>query len=358
MLTVMSADAFENAKALTIALKRAVARDEGWSLTPGDFSLEVLMAGLGCDEEQPDDECLKKIAESVDCDRFIWGTMKLVGDQVQTELHLWERGRNIGFTQFAFSVNLTDASDAALLEIAEDAFNELIGGAEGKLIVIAGDATGQVLVNGVRSGEIADGNAELTVPSGELSVVVEAAGYLKARGTATVPPGGKTKLVLDLVPDPDYVPPTANKSDGPLAEQETPRDRGSRQPVDAQKAVGLAFVGAGVIVAGVGAGYWVSSYLQRNDEVYEDYRATVDRNEDPCERAKADQRSDIIDRCEANRSTRNMARILTPAGGVVAVAGLVLVLTDKPAQKRADRRVHPSVAVGPRGGSVELSIRF
>jgi hypothetical protein len=122
--------------------------------------------------------------------------------------------------------------------------------------------------------------------------------------------------------------------------------------------VGLGALGVGVIAAGVGAGYWVKSYSQRNDEGYADYRATVSQNEDPCETAKVDQRDDVVAHCDANRKSRTMARILTPAGGVVAIAGLVLVLTDTPAQQHGDRTVRPSIAWGPGGGRVDLSVRF
>ncbi len=356
VLTVMSPDAFENAKALTVALKRTVSRAEGWSLAPGDYSLEVLMAGFNCDE-QPDDECLQKIAGSLDGGRFIWGTMDVVDDQVVTELRFWEAGHNVGQTTLKYSVNMTDASDDTLLSMAEDAFHEMLGESEGRLIVIAGDATGDVYVNGVLSGRIEHGTAKLMVRAGELEVLVKAPGYLEGRGTTTLRPDDKTRLVLDLVRDPDYVEPKEKKPLKPGKNVE--REHQSRKSVSAQKAVGLGALGAGVIVAGVGTGYWVSSYVQRNDDAYEDYRATVDQDQDPCEQAKVDQREDILDHCDANRATRTMARILTPAGGVVAVAGLVLVLTDKHAQEGVERRgVRPSVAVGPRGGRVDLTVHF
>ena len=358
VLTVMSPDAFENAKALTVALKRAVTRAEGWSLAPGDYSLEVLMAGFNCDEE-PDDACLAKIAGSVEASRFIWGTMDVAGEQVVTELHLWDGGRNVGRTKLSYSVNLDDASDDTLLGMAEDAFHELLGESQGQLVVVAGNATGDVYVNGELSGRIERGTAKLTVRAGELDVVVKAPGYLEGRGHATLRPGDKTKVILDLVHDPDYVEPKAKKEKNPREHQKAPERDHAHRSVSAQKAVGLAAVGAGVIVAGVGAGYWISSYTQRNDDAYEEYRASVARDQDPCDQAKVDQRQDIMDHCEANRTTRTMARILTPAGGVVAIAGLVLVLTDKPAPERVERRgVRPAVAIGPRGGRVDLTVHF
>jgi hypothetical protein len=357
VLTVMSPEAFDNANALTVALKRVISRAEGWSLAPGDYSLEVLLAGFNCDE-QPDNECLQKIAGSIESSRFIWGTMDVVDDQVRTELHLWSEGRNVGQASLRYSRNLTDPSDDTLISMAEDAFHELLGESEGRLIVIAGDATGDVYVNGELSGRIEDGTAKLMVQAGELEVVVKAPGYLDGRSKTTLRPGDKTKLVLELVRDPDYVEPKAKKSREHRKATEPARDRKQRKSVSTQKAVGLGAVGAGVIVAGVGGGYWISSYGQRNDDAYEDYRSTVDQDADPCEQAKVDQREDIIDHCEANRTTRTMARILTPAGGVVAVAGLVLVLTDKPANERVQRRIRPSVAVGPRGGRMDLTVHF
>ncbi len=350
VLTVMSADAFDNAAALTTALKRAVTRADGWSLAPGEYSLEVLMAGFNCDE-QPDADCLTQIAGSIGENRFIWGTMEVVDDQVVTQLHLWEDGKNIGRTRLKYSANLLDSADDTLLGMAEDAFHELLGVAEGELVVLAGDVTGEVFVNGQSVGRIEDGTADFRVPAGELEVILKAPGYLDARGKATLRPGDSTRVVLDVLPDPDY-------SDSKGKKPRSRRDGRERGSVSAQKAVGIGAVGAGVIVAGVGMGYWVSSYGQRSDDAYEEYRTTVDRDADPCDQAKIDQRQDIVDHCEANRSTRTMARILTPAGGVVAIAGLVLVLTDKPASQSARRRVQPALAVGPRGGQLDLTVRF
>ena len=50
VIALGSPDAWENAKALTGALRRAVIRADGLSLASGEFSLEVLTAALDCPE--------------------------------------------------------------------------------------------------------------------------------------------------------------------------------------------------------------------------------------------------------------------------------------------------------------------
>ena len=82
VLAVMSDDGFQQAQALTIALKRAVTRAEGWSLGKGDFSLEVMVAALNC-PSPPDSSCQKKIGKKVGTDRYVWGTVKLEGKETR-----------------------------------------------------------------------------------------------------------------------------------------------------------------------------------------------------------------------------------------------------------------------------------
>lgn len=342
VLTIASPDAFENAKALTTALKRAVSRAEGWKLAPGEFSLEVLMAGFDC-QDPPDAACLEKVAQSVDSDRFIWGSLVADGAEVKAHLRYWEGGRTVSETTLSYAANLTDPSDDTLIALAEKAFNDLLGVTEGKLVVLAGDVTGQVFVNGKPEGAITDGRAELLVRAGTVDVLVKAEGFRDAKGTVELRPGGAADLTLDMIPS------------EPTPRTRSERDRG---PMSAQKAAGFGAIGVGSLVGVVGGVFWTLSATQKADLTYEEYRATVPVGEDPCETAKLDERADIIDHCDQNRTTRTMAWILTPTGVAIAAVGTVLVLTDQPKQRTSRLRVTPELISGPHGARVNLRVRF
>jgi hypothetical protein len=138
VLTMASEDSYEQAQALTIALKRAVTRTEGWSLAKGDFSLEVMTAALGC-SIPPDTGCQKRIADKANINRYVWGTVAKSGKkEVVAVLRLYENGEQKSDTEIKYASNLTDPSDDTLLNIAYDAFAKLTGSAQGVLVVTAG----------------------------------------------------------------------------------------------------------------------------------------------------------------------------------------------------------------------------
>src|SRR5688500_13647972 len=66
VLTVQTLDAFEQADALTTALKRAVEDAPGWSAakTEKDYALQVLVLSLGC-TDPPDAACEERIAQEI-----------------------------------------------------------------------------------------------------------------------------------------------------------------------------------------------------------------------------------------------------------------------------------------------------
>src|SRR5262245_47852322 len=64
VVAVQTADADDQAEALTKALRSAVRRMHGWSLGEGDYSLEVLVLSLKC-SEPPDASCESRIADQI-----------------------------------------------------------------------------------------------------------------------------------------------------------------------------------------------------------------------------------------------------------------------------------------------------
>ena len=351
ILTVFSNDALQNAVALTEALKRAAAHVDGWKPAAGDVSLEVLMAGLGCTE--PNSSCLRKIAKEIDVDRYIWGTLEPVDDEVVAHLYYWEDGQNVRDTRLTYSESLTDGADDTLFDLAESAFYTLVGITTGQLVVLAGDVDGEVFVDGASVGRIKNGRAEIQVPSGKVEVVVKAPGYEDARSTVKVRTGASARVVLEPIPL------ESNRKGFRIARRATSPEPDSRRhkPRSAQRLVGYGVLGAGVAASVVGAVFWVQSATQRNDEDYQDFRDEVLPTEDPCVVAEARGRNDIVDICDKNDTARTLAWILTPTGVALSTLGAVLVATGKP-KDSAQRRLRPTVAIGPNAAQLELGYQF
>lgn len=351
VLALSSADAFDNAQALTVALKRVIARGERFSLAPGDFSLEVLSALLNC-PEVPDEECLLKISKKIESERYVWGTVEKSGEQVVARLNVWENGRARGETQLEYSASLTDPSDETLLGLADSAMNRLIAAVESKLFVRSKAIDGEVYVNGAKAGKLSHGRAELKVPSGALEVELRAPGFRPARGKVKVAAGETAELTLEPVPDDggdfDSVP-----------RGETSRGHGRR-------ILGFSTLGIGTVVAGVGAAFWVQTAQQKEDDIWREYRATVSEDQDPCVQAELEGRREIVEHCDANKQARMAARILVPSGLVIAGIGTVLLATDKSrsgehvslgkARKTSSLVLKP--VFGPRGGRLDVRVSF
>jgi len=345
VLDIASPDAIDNAKALTIALERAVTRAESWKLAPGDYSLEVLTAALDC-PEPPDAECLGRIATEIESDRFIWGVLSRQGGEVVVELHLWEEGSNKASTTLRYSANLNDAAEDALFQLAERALGKLLGVAGGTLLVVAGNGGGEVVIDGQSRGSLTGGRLEVEVPAGDHEVLVRAPGYREARGRVPVPPGDRAEIALDMFSDGE-----------PVVAEEPPPERARPSP---RRALGYGLIGVGAASAVAGGVFTGLSAVQQDDDEFAEYRSTVPVGEDVCEVADDRGDDDIVDKCDANVFTRRMAYILTPSGIVVAGVGIALVATARPGERVAARRGRTTaeLRLGPRGGYVGVALRY
>src|SRR3954469_24743956 len=127
VIAVQTADADDQAEALTKALRTAVRAMPGWSLGEGDYSLEVLTLSLKC-TDPPDANCQSRIADQIKADRFIWGTIQKKGPNVQGSLYLWVRGKGTNKVPVSYSATLTEANDDALRKIANSSMDQLTGG--------------------------------------------------------------------------------------------------------------------------------------------------------------------------------------------------------------------------------------
>lgn len=348
VVAIASEDAFEQAQALTIAMKRAVTRAEGWTLSKGDFSLEVMTAAMSC-PIPPDAGCQKKIADKVGTKRYVWGTLAKSGKkEVTAILRLWENGSQKRDTEIKYASNLTDPSDDTLLNIASDAFAKLTGEPTGVVVVTAGSVNGTVFVDGSEAGTVTDGRTELTLTSGEHKIVVKAAGYNDAVGTVTVRAGSSAEVALNPTP----------VAGGDHKNGDATKDTGGG---GSSKLIGYIGVGLGGALALTGGYFWLKSNSEMNDSAYADYRKTIPDNQNACDVAKTEGKQDIADLCDKNKSHKTLAWILTPVGVAVAGVGVYFLMTSKDEKPNAALKrpkVQPMMAFGPRGGAVSVDVAF
>ena len=193
-------DAEDQAEALTKALRNAVRASGGWSLSPGDYSMEVLVLSMKC-ADPPDATCQAKIADEIKVDRYIWGYLKkLKNGNVGGELALWVRGKGTTKTPIEYGANLTEANDDSLKRVANEAFNKLTGGSpKGGIHVKAGAEGGQLFIDGEPIGALNNGEATLQIPSGAHTLAVKAPGYDDSQTQVVIKPGKTSDVALTLV---------------------------------------------------------------------------------------------------------------------------------------------------------------
>lgn len=348
VLAIGSDDAFEQAQALTIALKRAITRADGWALAKGDFSLEVMTAALGC-PIPPDAGCQKKISDKVGSNRYIWGTLAKSGrKEVVAVLRLWENGEQKKDVQIKYASNLTDPSDDTLMGIASDAFGKLTGEASGVVVVSAGSVSGKVFVDGREAGTVTDGRTELTLPSGEHKIVVKAEGFNDAVGTVTVRAGSSAEVTLNPTP----------AAAGKPANGDPTSDAGTG---GTSKILGYIGVGVGGALMLTGGYFGIQTLGQVKDSAYEDYRKNVvPDGEDTCKYAEAKGEEKVVDVCDRNKRDKTLFWVLTPVGAVLAGVGAYLLVSggDEKAKSAKPARVQPMLGLGPRGGELRVNVAF
>ncbi len=356
VLAIASDKNFKHAQALTVALKRAVTRAEGWALAKGDYSLEVISLAIGCDVP-PNAACQKKIAGKANANRYIWGTLKTEKKEVIADLHLFENGAEARSTTLRYASNLTDPSDDTLMDVAAGGFAELMGATQGVLVVVAGNVDGEVFVDGEKVGLISEGRTELTVAPGEHKVLVRAPGYNDAVGTVTVRPGDSAEVRLK---------PTAKGTSGG---GDPTSDSGGGMSTN--KMLGYGGLAVGGVVAAAGGYFWLRSFLDQSDSDWEEFKKPIPDNVDPCDVAAnggkdingndIPRNAKINDHCDSNKSNKTLALILTPVGLAIAGVGAYFLLTDDSGEKAAKKRppkVQPLVGLGPNGGEFRLHVTF
>ena len=344
VLTIQTLDAFEQADALSLALKRVVEEADGWSLakTERDYALQALVPSLGC-TDPPDAACEEKIAREIKVDRFIWGTMKVEGNEVAGDLHFWVKGKGSTATTFKYSSNLTVAVDEALTGIARQKLDELTGGTPGgRIILRVGTFDGTVTVDGKPAGVLKQGVATVDVAAGPHVVSVEVPGYSAVTTKVDIGPREAREISLSPTPAPEAGPPY-------------------------QQIFGFTLLGLGAVSAGVGAYGGIRS-LQLTSEL-EEYAGDVPAGKSACEagpdgdypNAQGTRRAEIIGLCQDGDTVETIHFIAFPVAGALAATGIILLATadwggsDKEA---AQLPIQIVPAFGPQGADVSMTVRF
>jgi hypothetical protein len=340
VLSVQTDDAFDQADALTKALRTAVRDAEGWSLDEADHSLEVIALSLQCDLP-PDSRCQTRIADKIGVDRFVWATAKLEGDQVVGALHMWRRGQGTASTDLRYSSNLTEAVDSALQEVAKTALDQVTGGPPtGKLQIRVGTLPGEVFVDGQSVGALNAGQGLFRLPAGPHEIVVRSEGYTDVRGSIVIKPNETERLVL--TPEP--------------VEAESDTDWG--------KIGGFIGVGMGVAFGTVGLVSSLKVNGARTDNEFEEYRRRFPESEDVCESAEASpaqtgQDLYVVDLCNQAATFEIMQAVFYPLAAISGGVGLYLLATsdwgDDASEEQAGGHLRIDPRVGPQGGGVSAT---
>jgi hypothetical protein len=359
-------DHYENADALTKALKRVISSSTNVKLGEGDFSLEVLTAALGC-SDVPDTTCLKKIADKTATNRFIWGTLDLNGQKVSVELHLYDVTGSEKTTKLSYQATLTDSLDVNLTDIAAKAVAELLSPLMYKVVISAPRQEGQILVDGEVAGRLSSGEATVETTSGKHVFRLEGAEQSPVETSARISIDGTNRVRFER----------SNSSPKSLAAK--PVSQTQTQPFNetpgvvdvshgnAQRTWGYVTLGAGGALLAAGGLAAGRIYMLGEDDGFKAYREGLSTNENACTEAKhgrvvnvdgASSPSDVRSLCN-QADTLEVAQIVLLATGAVAVGtGLTLLLTSKPNTKTATTRIEPRISVGQDRANVGLFMRF
>jgi len=351
IIALQTNDADDQAEALTKALRSAVRAMPGWSLGEGDNALEVLVLKLQC-TEPPDASCQSRIADVIKSDRYVWGLIDKKGENVAGELNYWVRGQGTSHVALDYSANLTEPNDEALKKVATDAITTLTGGPpKGQLHVKAGTVAGQVFVDGVAVGALANGEGTFAVPSGQRKITVKANGYGDAETTTVVKPTGTVDVALN------------------------PQPIGDSKPLDFRKVGGFIGIGTGALLIGLG----VVSSLQVNEA---QTALGTDKNdptsprhylgagENACtvvteERTRFPDPNKVTDAC-SKAVFEPLQFVFYALGAAVGGTGLYLIATSSGSPPASDQKpAAPAAArltwlpyASPQGGGIEARYNF
>jgi hypothetical protein len=338
VIAIQTDNADDQAEALTKALAGAVRKMPGWSLGPGDYSLEVLTLSLKC-SEPPDANCQSRIADQIKTDRYVWGTLKKKGQQVAGEIHLWVRGKGTSTVPLEYTANLTEANEEALKKIAVQSMDQLTGGSpKGPLHVRAGNVSAQVFLDGSPVGALKNGDGTFMVPSGPHKVTVKALGYADIESQVVVKPTTTPAEVSFTM---------VARADGGGANW--------------KRIAGFGALGVGVVFTAVGIASSVQVSSVNNDASYTQYRTLDGSSSDVCSDAAANKlnpglATTVTSLCSKGKTFQALQIASYPIAAVAGGVGIFLIATSGRggvSKPRTGLQVDPQL--GPGVGKLDLS---
>ncbi|WP_437778753.1 hypothetical protein [Sorangium sp. So ce1097] len=344
VIAVRTDDAYDQADALTRALRSAIKSSAGWSVGEGDFSLEVLTLSLQC-EDRPDEACQTRIADHIKSDRYLWGMLRKSDTNVEGDLHLWTRGKPVSSVPVKYSANLTEGNDESLRKIAGDAIAALTGGPpQGSLRVRTGAAEASVLIDGKPVGRVQNGEGVFTVTAGPHKVLVQSTGFLDSEASVVVLPVATTDIALSQMP-------------------------AESSQTNWKRVGGFIGLGAGAVFGTVGIISSVQVATIQSDARYDAYRGLFGTEvEDVC---APEQRESVrglagsegrtadagVKLCERADTFMALQYVFYPLAVISAGLGAYLLVTsDGRAGERTGWTVQPSVGLG--AGALDLTYRW
>lgn len=361
----VAGDHFDQADALTRAIKKSIELSATQQLAAGDFSLEVLTVALGC-PEKPDAACLKKISNKISSRRFLWGVLNVDGTRVDVELQLHGDESGEKKVTFSYPTALKDSPDALLATTAESVAR-LLSPLRYRLAIKSNEPSGTVLVDGKEVGQLERGETAIEIGPGEHRFQLSSSTKQIVGERATRVPTELLRIALDRTaastpPSAGAAPIQAETRPKPLSQEFSAKPpRG-----DAQRTWGYVTLGAGgvLLASGIGAATWV--YLLNQKDAFRDYRGGIGHDDDAC--VEADRHVEVpgamtsagVRSLCSRASALEVAEIVLLTGGLVAAGtGLTLLLTSKPSSSTAAvRTIEPRIAVGRDRTNVGVLVRF
>jgi hypothetical protein len=309
VVAIKSDSSYDQADALTAAIRSRVRGIRGYSLGEGDFALEVLMLGLKCGDVA-DEPCQARIGNQIHADRFVWGTVEHAASnkQVVAELHLWVRGQSPSSTRLTYSDNLTAPGDESLRRLVDEALKKLLGASS--------------------------------------SLVPERAGAVPPAKLPASPTTSTTAVIA------------------PASATTTTSD------VSTRRIVGWAGVGLGSFFLAAGLYSLVRVHDVASNDRYSLYLSGFHSNVNACDQARAKisvmtpgaaTPTEMRDLCSELSTFETLEIVFFGAATIAAGTGIYLLATDANTHTASAPPAPPvqvGASAGPTGGNVELRVRF
>ncbi len=354
VLTLDTESYGDQAEALSAALRSRVRASRRMKLVESQTSFAMFTGALAC-PEKPDAACLKKIAEQLKTDRFVWGTLSAgAKGEVAAEVHLWDHGKDT-VDHATFSENLRDQNDEVLRRIAERILGALTSEPVPTRVAVhaqgIGDLGGTVRVDGVDAASIEHGQAKVDVAPGDHVVEARANGFHAERKSLHAVAGADVEMTFAFERD---VP----------APVEAPA-----KPVSARTILALSSLGVGVGF-GVAGTIEAVRFLSRQAQNDDDHKR-VDAV-DFCDKSQPHTATDAqldaaCQNLKSGRSARLLEGVFYGISAVFIGTGAILLITghdsanDTATSARRTKdgpRFSFSPYAAPHAGGADLALTF